>query len=145
MPFFEFFPAVRIGPGYLGAVGLAHSIGGALVCFAAVLVAYHLAQGGAGDVKLAAALGALLGVHHGVLAVTYGYIAAGIAIVAWSIWTHGPVTLLVAFGRKIGSFLLPFVISPPSETEQALLTQPMPLAPFFAIGTLLVFSEPIIV
>jgi len=45
----------------LGAVGLGESLAGAVLAFVVMLFIYRMAGGGAGDVKLATALGALLG------------------------------------------------------------------------------------
>jgi prepilin signal peptidase PulO-like enzyme (type II secretory pathway) len=124
-----------------GAVGISNSLGGAALCFSITLCAYCMSGGGAGDVKLATALGALLGIKLGVFAVAYSYVAAAAAMLAWTAWTNGPWTLLSAFGRKVGAIFFPFWILPPNTDEQALLVQPVPLAPYFAIGTLLAVIE----
>ena len=60
------------------------------MCFLITLFGYDLSGGGAGDVKLAAVIGALLGVHDGVFAVAYSYVVAAIAIIAWSTYNNGP-------------------------------------------------------
>ena len=57
------------------------------VCFLITLFGYDLSGGGAGDVKIAAVIGALLGLHDGIFAVAYSYMVAAIAIIAWSTWT----------------------------------------------------------
>lgn len=131
----------HIGPGFLGAVGIQQSALGGLVCFLVMLVAYNLAHGGAGDVKLATVIGAALGVKQGLLAVACSYVAAGVAILAWTIWSLGPLYLAAALGRKIGAFLLPLWVRPPTDEERELLAKPVPLAPFFAVGTILVMLE----
>ena len=122
----------------LGAVGLQSSLLGFAGCFAIMLFAYVLARGGAGDVKLAAAIGALVGLEQGVLAIAISYIFAGTAILAWSIWTQGAWNLVVALGRFFGSLVLPLWIQPPTKTDRVLLSKPIPLAGFFAAGTLIV-------
>ena len=130
-----------IGLHYLGAVGLSESLAGAFLCFLITLAGYHLSGRGAGDVKLATAIGALLGIHQGVFAVAYSYIVAAVAIIIWSVWLNGPLALLKAGLRTIGSFLGPLWPFPPTAADTALMVRPIPLGPYFAIGTLLVVLE----
>jgi Flp pilus assembly protein protease CpaA len=137
---FELHRIVTIGPPWLGGVGLSQSAAGAALCFAITLAGYHLSGRGAGDVKLAAAIGALLGIE-GIYAVAYSYMVAAVAIVVWSIYCHGPLALVKAAGRTIGSLLGPIWPFPPATADKAFLTQPIPLGPYFAIGTLLVVLE----
>ena len=135
---FQLSPAVPVGPTYLGAVGLPQSLSGAALCFFLMLICYQLARGGAGDVKLATAIGALLGVRDGLLALAFSYVFAGVVIITWSIWAQGPFVLASSLLRRIGAFFLPALVFPPSEDQQALLRKPVPLAAFFAVGTLAV-------
>lgn len=130
-----------VGPAWLGGVGLGQSLLGGAACFAIVLFAYRLARGGAGDVKLATAVGALLGLRLGVLAVAVSYIVAASVIVLGSMWRKGGLRVLAAFFRQIGAFFLPALIMAPSESDRDLLDTPMPLAPSFAVGTVLVMLE----
>jgi len=134
-------PAHWVGPQWLGSVGIGQSLAGAALCFLITLFGYRLSGGGAGDVKLATAIGALLGVHNGVFAVAYSYIIAAVAIIAWSIYTNGPLALVKAASRTIGSFLGPLWPFPPTASDTKLMMQPIPLGPYFAIGTLLVALE----
>ena len=124
----------------LGAVGLKQSICGLLGCFVVMLFVYSLARGGAGDVKLAAAIGALIGFEQGILTIAASYVIAGATVLLWSIWQRGPLSLLVAMGRLIGSMLLPLWIERPNQTDKLLLNKPIPLAQFFAVGTLVVIG-----
>jgi prepilin peptidase CpaA len=130
-----------VGPTWLGGVGIGQSVGGAALCFLITLAGYYMSGRGAGDVKLAAALGALMGVHHGVFAVAYSYIVAAVAIIIWSIWANGPLAIVKACLRTIGTFLGPWWPFPPSTSDRSLLLRPIPLGPYFAIGTLLVVLE----
>lgn len=125
----------------LGAVGIGPSLAGGAACFFVLLMAYQLARGGAGDVKLATALGLALGVRLGLLAVGLSYIAAGTAILIWTIKVRGPLVLFSALLRKAGSMLFPVWVAPPEEEQTKLLEKPVPLAPFFAIGTLIVLLD----
>ncbi len=128
-------------PEIFGTIGLQQSLLGGAVCFVLMLVAYRLARGGAGDLKLAVAIGALLGMHDGVLAVACSYLVGGAYILAWTIWVRGPFTLIKALLRKLGSLVVPLWVDAPSKDEHALLDKPIPLAAFFAIGTCLVMLE----
>lgn len=128
-------------PEWLGGVGLGQSLGGAALCFLITLAGYHMSGRGAGDVKLAAGLGALLGVHHGVFAVAYSYIVAAVAIIIWSTWVNGPLAIVKAGLRTVGKFLTYFWPWLPTESDTALMLKPIPLGPYFAIGTLLVVLE----
>jgi Flp pilus assembly protein protease CpaA len=130
-----------IPPEWLGGVGIAKSFGGAALCFLITLAGYHMSGRGAGDVKLAAVIGALLGVQYGVFAVAYSYIVAAVAIIVWSTWVNGPLAIVKAGLRTIGNVLGPLWPFPPSSTDTALLLRPIPLGPYFAIGTLLVVLE----
>jgi Flp pilus assembly protein protease CpaA len=133
--------ATVIGPETLGGVGLTQSLAGAALCFLITLAGYHLSGRGAGDVKLATVIGALLGVHYGIFAVAYSYVVAAVAIILWSTWANGPLALLKAMLRSIGALLGPLWPFPPTTTDSTLLLRPIPLGPFFAIGTLLVVLE----
>lgn len=133
--------AMTVGPKMLGAVGISQALGGAALSFVITLAGYHLSGRGAGDVKLATVIGALLGVNHGVFAVAYSYIVAAVAIILWSIWSAGPTAIAKAFVRTIGTWLGPLWPCPPTAADSALMIRPIPLGPYFAIGTLLVVLE----
>jgi Flp pilus assembly protein protease CpaA len=128
-------------PTWLGGVGIGKSLAGGGLCFLITLAGYHMSLRGAGEVKLAAAIGALLGVQYGVFAVAYSYIVAAVAIIIWSTWVNGPLTIVKAFARTIGKVLGPLWPFPPSSSDTELLLRPIPLGPYFAIGTLLVVLE----
>jgi Flp pilus assembly protein protease CpaA len=128
-------------PEWLGGVGIGQSFGGAALCFLITLAGYHMSGRGAGDVKLAAVLGALMGIHHGIFAVAYSYIVAAVAIIIWSTWVNGPLAIAKAAVRSIGKLfghLWPWL---PTASDSALMLKPIPLGPYFAIGTLLVVLE----
>lgn len=125
---------------WLGAIGLGHSVAGAAVCFVIMFFIYRLAGGGAGDVKLATALGALMGVEDGVGILICTYLLAAVAMLSWAIWTVGPLHLAASLGRRIGAFLLPFWVAPPTAEQEELLHRKVPLALFFTLGTALVWT-----
>ncbi len=114
------------------------SLLGAAVCFGLMFLLYRLVGGGAGDVKLVAAVGALVGVERGFEILLASYLLAGFVIVSWLLWRHGPLFLLGNLARKAGAILLPTWVAPPSPEAKAVLTQPVPLAAFFAAGSFVV-------
>jgi len=110
------------------------------VCFTVMFFIYRLAGGGAGDVKLATALGALLGIEDGIGALICAYLFAAVTMLCWAIWTVGPLHLAASLGRRIGSFLLPFWVAPPNAEQEQLLHRKVPLSLFFALGTVLIWT-----
>jgi prepilin peptidase CpaA len=129
------------GWSWLGAVGLGQSVAGAAVCFVIMFFVYQLAGGsGAADVKLATALGALSGIEEGIAILICTYIVAAIVMLSWTIWTVGPMHLAGALSRRIGAFLLPFWVAPPTTDQEELLHRKVPLALFFTLGTVLVWT-----
>jgi Flp pilus assembly protein protease CpaA len=134
----SFAPAEIVGYPVLGGIGIGEFLAGAGICFMVTVFGYDLSGGGAGDVKIAMVIGACLGFHDGLFAVAYSYLVAGIAIIAWSTWKNGPLALLLAGVRSIGRLLgalWPYFAT--TEDKKLLLT-PVPLGPYFAIGTILV-------
>lgn len=130
---------------HTGAIGLSSSLAGAAVCFALMLAPFILARGGAGDVKLATAIGALTGVDNGILIIAFAYITAAITIIGWTILHRGPIDLLSALYKRAVSKWLPHYairnLKAPTEQQNSLLDQPIPLAGFFAIATILVVFD----
>lgn len=122
---------------WLGSVGLGQSLAGGFGLLAIMFVIFSISGGGAGDVKLAACLGALLGWNLALNAMLYSFVFAGAGMLCAAIWIQGPLFITAAFLRSIGNWLLPTVILPPGERQLAVLSQKFPLAPFFAAGTLL--------
>lgn len=135
---FSLEPAQIVGPEYLGGIGIGQCLAGAAVCFLITMFGYDLSGGGAGDVKIAVVIGAFLGVNDGAFAIAYSYLAAAIVIVAWSSYKNGPFALIKAGFRKVGRFLGIMWFFQMTDDDQELLMTPVPLGPYFAIGTLLV-------
>jgi Flp pilus assembly protein protease CpaA len=125
---------------FTGGVGFAQSLLGGIVCLLIMVVVYSIARGGAGDVKLAAALGALLGPRDGLLILALTYLLGAVALIAWTIWTRGPLSVLRAFGRQIGHLFLPLWVAPPDEEDRKLINKPVPMGAFFAAATLIVLA-----
>ncbi len=121
----------------VGTIGIASSLAGTIICFFVMLFPYGMAGGGAGDVKLATVLGALLGPQVALFAIAVSYACAGMGIIVVAAYRKGLLNLVMALLRSAGAKLLPAYVLPPNEQQRALVMQPVPLAPFFAMGTLL--------
>ncbi len=118
----------------VGAVGIADCLAGALLPFFFMLVIFSLTGGGAGDVKLTAAMGALVGLNRVIDIVLISFIFAGGFALIRAIWVIGPVRLLELLYRQIGSWVLPLWIHSPTKEQKTFMKQPMPLGPAFALG-----------
>ena len=105
---------------FLSHVSIANSLGGALLCGAAMLASYLLSGGGAGDVKIAAALGALLGLHVAIAAIALAYILAAIAVLL-----------------RLGTTLL---VGSREDRSAIRLDRAIPMGGYFAAGVTLVIS-----
>lgn len=128
-------------PEHVGAIGFEQSLLGTGACFVTMFLIYSISGGGAGDVKLAAAIGAFLGAERGLMALGFTYLIAGLVTVGWTTWRIGPIKLGTTLLRRIGKIIVPARVTDPTTEEQTLLTSPVPLAGFFAFGTLLVLCE----
>lgn len=125
-----------------GVVGLASCLLGAASCFGLMFVAYHLSRfQGAGDVKLATALGAWLGVQNGIMAILYTYILAGVILSCWFMIRFGPWPLIRYFSRSFLVWLLPSFFIGPDPVHLPELKRPVPMGAFFAFGTVLVLCR----
>lgn len=121
-------------------LGFPDSLLGAVICFLIMFGIYRLAGGGAGDVKLAVVIGAVLGSELGVLSLVYSYVIAATFSIVNLVWTTGPATIFGTVTRNVASTVLPDVVAQPSSEQRAVLQRPVTLAPFFTMGTLLVLS-----
>jgi Flp pilus assembly protein protease CpaA len=119
----------------LGDIGLGGCVLGGLTCFSVMTFIYATAGGGAGDVKLATAIGALIGIERGFVALIDSYLIAATFIMAYLLWRIGPLALAAGVGRQLGSLLLPGWVGPPTTAQDRMLRSPVRLAVFFAIGT----------
>jgi prepilin peptidase CpaA len=125
----------------LGYVGLLESAAGLIVPFVLMFVLFSITGGGAGDVKLTAALGALLGLNVVVNAILISFVLAGAIAVVNAICDMGVKGFFEFVFRWIGSFLLPLWIRRPSKESSEMLRRPMPLAPSFAVGTIIAMLD----
>lgn len=121
--------------GCAGGVGPLASLAGAGVCLLAMLVVHLSAGGGAGDVKLATAIGALLGPSRGMGALACGFVIAGVSMLSWVVWRDGPAAALATVGRSAG---LPVG---GSTSGPAPWDRPVPMAGFLAAGVVCIVID----
>ena len=125
----------------LGTVGLTGALVGSFIPFCFMLVIFSLTGGGAGDVKLIAAMGAWIGLSRVIDLILFSFIFAGMFALVRAVWVYGPVEIVWLLYRKIGSWLLPVWIQPPTDSQSAFMKQKMPLGPSFALGALMVLMQ----
>jgi len=125
---------------WLGPTDFLGMLAGGLCCFVIVLVPYVLGVGGGGDAKLAAVIGAALGFKYGLIAIGTAFVVAAIfAIVAVTL-RCGPVFVVRAVFRWLGSCLTIWVL-PPSTEDRKFLNRPLPMGISFFCGVLLTVTE----
>ncbi|MCA9132891.1 MAG: prepilin peptidase [Planctomycetales bacterium] len=123
---------------WLGELGVAEFLVGSLGSGLLMLVPYSLARGGAGDVKLAVAMGAVLGLERTVCSLGCGYLLAAVWIVLSALPGGRWQVLWPGLARGAFSFLWPQHVASPTSGQRRELARPFPLAGCFAAGTLLV-------
>jgi Flp pilus assembly protein protease CpaA len=126
-------PSLQRVVAWSGAVGIGQSLAGAGVCFGIMVAIYSLGGTGAGDVKLAAAIGALVGVQHGLETLLWCFLVAGVFGVAAAIWKEGPLCVVTVLLRRVGALLCPQWVPQPVAASDT-FSCPVPMAAFFAVG-----------
>ena len=121
-------------PQWLGSIGFRESLTGAVGCFAVMLMACTLCRAGGGDLKLATALGALVGLPMALLSLFWCFMIGGGVSLALVIWRQGFVGTARSLLFQIGSLVLPAVVPAPAATESQTLRTRIPMATFFAAG-----------
>ena len=86
----------------LGMLPWRDSLMGLGVGFAILFVLYNVFRGGAGDLKLVAVLGALVGANQILEVLIYSYILAGVFAACLVVGSAGPVSLLAFAARSLG-------------------------------------------
>lgn len=123
------------GPSALaGRLDLGEAAFGLVACFVVMLVPFRASGGGAGDVKLAAAYGALLGWQAGLSIIITAYIVAGAGLLIIHLASSQPWMLPKALLRLLGSSCLPQLVDRPDVQQQKVLSRPIPLAAAFAVA-----------
>jgi Flp pilus assembly protein protease CpaA len=120
---------------HLGAIGIGQSLLGAAVCFAIMFSLYTARGFGGGDIKMAAAVGALLGWQLGMSVLFWCAVTAVVFGIVSIIWQLGPLALFVELARHAAFRLVPTYFQPPTGRLELLMHTPTPMALFFLIGT----------
>jgi Flp pilus assembly protein protease CpaA len=129
----------RIGQA-LGSLSPGACLLGLAVCLALMAVLHDLTGGGMGDVKLAAALGCLVGLGTALPALLLSFALAGVSELALGVVRYGPVPTFAAYLKTYLRWFLPTAFQPtPGPGERALLERRVRLGPYFALGTILTF------
>ena len=118
----------------LGALPWRDSLMGFAAGFSILFVCYNLFHGGAGDLKLAAVLGALVGLHTVIEVLLYSYILAGVFAACLLVIVAGPRAILAFVLQTMG---LAGLFGLDATAVRDCMKRRMPMAPFFAGGTLL--------
>lgn len=122
-------------PNRFGTLGFGQALSGFVVCFAVMLIVYACRGGGAGDVKLAAVVGALVGAEAGIVALVWCYVLAGAFSLCYFVFHQGPLGSGQMLSRVVGHFCTPLWVAGPAPTQQKMLRKPLPMAAFLALGT----------
>ncbi len=123
---------------WLGSLTVTQFLLGGMGSGLLMLIPYSLSRGGAGDVKLAAAMGGLLGLEGTLWALGCGYVVAATWIVAMSLCSGGLRVLAPAVARGGLSFVTPQHVASPTSQQRKLLQRPFPLAACFSAGVFVV-------
>ncbi|NND98972.1 MAG: prepilin peptidase [Pirellulaceae bacterium] len=128
-------------PVWLDAIGAAGSVQGFGLCFLIMFFVMAATGVGAGDVKLAAALGALFGPQRGLLLICYGYILAAMASLCVALLRFGPWKLfLITYDYVISAMM--FRRTPPeSPQKDEVMQMSVPLGFYFALAVPLVIAD----
>jgi Flp pilus assembly protein protease CpaA len=120
---------------HLGAIGIGPSLLGAVACFA-IMYCFYTARGfGGGDIKMAAAIGALLGWQMGMSVLFWCAVTAAVFAFVSIVRQIGPVALIGDAARLVAFWLAPTCFAPPQGRLESLMHTPTPMALFFLIGT----------
>lgn len=118
----------------LGMLPWRDSLAGFVAGFAILFVLYNVFGGGAGDLKLAAVLGALLGAKPILEVLIYAYLLAGVFAACLLVGIAGPQSMLAFAARSLG---IAGSVAGQSEGVRDCLKRQVPMAPFLACGTLI--------
>ncbi len=131
--------------GVLGGIGISESLLGGTLCFGGMCLQFLLFGTGAGDVKLMAALGVLLGWYSGLEIWLCTMILGAMFAVMILFVRVGYRSTLSLFFQNLGTLGTPVVaaMSESSEAAKRELKKRLPLAPFFAVSCMLVIAAPV--
>ena len=122
----------------LSAIGIRASLLGACACFGVMLLGYFTLNMGAGDVKLGAAVGALVGVKAGITVLLFAHLLAGAIVLSLLLFRRETWLGVRAVACRIGGLLVPTLPLPSYDISFGSFSRSIPLAPFFAAAAVLV-------
>ena len=114
---------------------------GCAVCFFLTAFPYWASGKGAGDVKLAALFGAILGPLPGIAAVVLAYAIGAMMLFSSNMFHYGVRKTFDAIYRSIFSWIVPLWVSPPDSQEASLLSRTVPLGPGFCLAAFVVLGR----
>lgn len=119
-----------------GTIDFRDSVAGFAATFGIMLIAYFVLGIGAGDVKLAGAIGACVGVHTGLQTLLWTHLVAGAAMAVFVVWKVGPRWLIHHALYRLMPDRIMMPLTDHSETFQ----YPVPMAVYFAAGALIALT-----
>ncbi len=114
----------------LGSIGIGNSLIGFAALFFGLLIVFSFSGGGAGDVKLAGAIGSFLGLKNGFEAILLTFVSCAVIVMiqqGFKLLGRKQISESTSEGSLIGD-----------ETPVSPLKAKVALGPFFAIGTIAV-------
>ena len=137
------FGAIRLseaGHLELDTTGLTESLLGIAGCGGIMLTCFLLSDMGGGDVKLLAAVGAFLGLQHGLTALLWTIVLGGVTGLAILIWQVGAGRILVGTARHLALVARSRGWVPLETTEREPLKRSLFLAPSALAGVLMTLT-----
>lgn len=128
---------------HLGGIGFVPSLLGTLICFSGMFAMFLVFEGGAGDVKFVAALGALVGWYDGFQIWLCSMLLAGLFALGYSVLSAMARSAWFRAKPWLGLQIVLHGLLLKSEVSPELmagLKQRIPLAPFFTVGTIIVLG-----
>ncbi len=116
----------------MAPLSLSDAILGTLACFGVMFVVFLCAGSGGGDVKLAAVIGAGLGVEIGFTSLAVAHIVAGVCGISWAVLVLGPKRVAISVARSCGSLLLPTQFAPAGHDRRSVLAVSAPAVAVFS-------------
>ena len=113
------------------------ALSGGASCFFVMFIAFLASGCGAGDVKLAAAIGSLVGMQMGIQILCTTFIFAACIVISSIVIRVGAVGFLAFLMRSLLCFLVPFLFARPVPAQSVFWKERWPMAPFFVGGFVL--------
>lgn len=105
-----------------------------------MLLLYTSSSIGAGDVKLAAAIGGFLGASSGIMALVWCFVLAGAFCLGWMVLRVGAVSVVTAIFDKVIGLVCKGWVPHTTNKQLRFLDKSLPMAGFFTGGVALVLS-----